>query len=245
MKRYLSMLAALAILTGALAGCNGTQQAETLNFKYDFSQGDNGWSHGVSDYTPGMDIGFEAGLRPLPDELEETGQGYYLESMNASDDLFMYLKKGLGTGEGVVPGTEYRVYYRIVFASDAPTGAVGIGGAPGEAVYLKAGAAGQEPKTVLDTAGDYFTLNVDKDMGNSGSGEAASIVGDIANGIPAEEFDFANPTYVSIEREHEHEFTVTAGEDGELWLLVGTDSGFEGLTGIFYLEIEVTLEPAS
>jgi len=244
MVRYLSLLAALGILIGGLAGCNSAQQAETLNFKYDFSQGENGWQHGVADYTPGMDIGFEAGLRPLPDELDKTGQGYYLEGMNASDDLFMFLKKKLAAGDGIVPGIEYRVYYRIVFASNAPTGAVGIGGAPGEAVYLKAGAAGQEPEVVLDSASNYYVLSVDKDLGNSGSGEAASIVGDIANGIPAEEFDFANPTYVSIEKEHEHESTVTAGEDGNLWLLIGTDSGFEGLTGMYYLEIEVTLEPA-
>lgn len=245
MKRYLGVLATLVVLLAGISGCNSAQQAETLNFSYDFSQGDSGWEPGVADYTPGMDIGFEAGLRPLPDELEETGQGYYLEGMNASDDLFMFLKKGLTAGDGIVPGVEYRVYYRIVFASDAPTGAVGIGGAPGEAVYLKAGAAGQEPEVVLDAGSNYYTLNVDKDMGNSGSGAAASVAGNIANGIPAEEFDFANPTYVSIEREHEHTSTVAAGDEGEIWLLIGTDSGFEGLTGIYYLEIEVTLEPAS
>lgn len=52
-----------------------------------------------------------------------------------------------------------------------------------------------------------------------------------------------NPTYVSLKRQHEHEYTVTASPDGELWLLVGTDSGFEGLTGIYYQRIAVTLNP--
>ena len=78
-----------------------------------------------------------------------------------------------------------------------------------------------------------------RESGNSDSGEAASVIGNIANGLSAEE----NPRYVSLKRQHKHEYTVTASPDGELWLLVGTDSGFEGLTGIYYQSIAVTLNP--
>jgi len=74
-------------------------------------------------------------------------------------------------------------------------------------------------------------------------GTAASVVGNIANGLSADEIDMGNPPYVSLKRQHEHEYTVTASPDGELWLLVGTDSGFEGLTGIYYQRIAVTLNP--
>ena len=73
-------------------------------------------------------------------------------------------------------------------------------------------------------------------------GTAASVVGNIANGLSADEIDMGNPPYVSLKRQHEHEYTVTASPDGELWLLVGTDSGFEGLTGIYYQRIAVTLK---
>jgi len=86
-------------------------------------------------------------------------------------------------------------------------------------------------------------MNVDKGGGNSGEGDAATIVGTIENGLPAEEIDLGNPPYVTLERSHEHGYTVTASDDGKLWLLVGTDSGFEGLTGIYYQGISVTLEP--
>jgi hypothetical protein len=74
-------------------------------------------------------------------------------------------------------------------------------------------------------------------------GTAASVVGNIANGLSADKIDMGNPPYVSLKRQHEHEYTVTASPDGELWLLVGTDSGFEGLTGIYYQRIVVTLKP--
>jgi hypothetical protein len=86
-------------------------------------------------------------------------------------------------------------------------------------------------------------MNVDKGAGNSGNGTAASITGNIANGLSPEEIDMANPPYVSLVRQHEHPHTVTASPDGELWLLVGTDSGFMGLTGIYYQSIDVTLTP--
>ncbi len=133
------------------------------------------------------------------------------------------------------------MFFDIMFASNAPSGAVGVGGAPGESVFLKAGAEGMEPEPYLD-ATDYRTMNVDKGGGNSGEGDAATIVGTAENGLPAEKVDPGNPPYVMLERSHEHGYTVTASEDGELWLLVGTHSGFEGLTGIYYQGISVTLE---
>jgi hypothetical protein len=34
----------------------------------------------------------------------------------------------------------------------------------------------------------------------------------------------------------------TADPDGRLWLMVGTDSGYEGLTRLYYTGIRVTLE---
>jgi hypothetical protein len=133
--------------------------------------------------------------------------------------------------------------FTIGLASNAPSGAVGIGGAPGESVYLKAGASPVEPEVYLDSDTDYYLMNVDKGSGNSGNGEAASVTGHIANGLPAEEVDPQNPPYVSLTRRHEHHWTVNASPDGEIWLLVGTDSGFEGLTAIYYQSIAVTLIP--
>jgi hypothetical protein len=82
-------------------------------------------------------------------------------------------------------------------------------------------------------------MNVDKGSGNSGNGTAASVVGNIANGLSAEE----SPRYISLKRQHEHQYTVNASLNGELWLVVGTDSGFERLTGIYYQSIAVTLIP--
>lgn len=244
MRRRLLVAVALVLLTSLIIYAVLTAISSSLHLEFDFCHGAQGWEAGFAEYAPEMeDMQLGEGVRALPAELGIEGTGYYLQGMNHSDDLFIFLKRRLGTDDGVVPGQEYRIKFTIVFASNAPSGAVGIGGPPGEAVFLKAGASTVEPEVYLDPDTNYYLMNVDKGSGNSASGEAASVTGHIANGLSAEEVDLQNPPYVSLKRQHEHEYTVTAGPDGELWLLVGTDSGFEGLTGIYYQRIAVTLTP--
>jgi len=235
-----NLLVAAMVVVGVIIYVVVTGIFSSIGLEFDFRQGAQGWEAGFAEYSPQMQgMMLEGEIRPLPPELGINGTGYYVQAMNHSDDLFMFLKRRLGTDDGLVPGQEYRVILTIVFASNAPSGAVGIGGAPGEAVYLKAGACTVEPEVYLDSDTGYYVMNVDKGSGNSGSGTAASVAGNIANGLSAEE----NPRYILLERQHEHEYTVNAGPDGELWLLVGTDSGFEGLTAIYYQSIAVSLIP--
>jgi hypothetical protein len=239
-----NLLIATVIIVGLIVYGVLTTISSSVHIEFDFGQGVQGWETGFAEYAPEMeDMQLEAEIRPLPSELGINGTGYYLQGMNHSDDLFMFLKRRLGTDDGVVPDQEYRVMFTTILASNAPSGAVGIGGSPGESVYLKAGASPVEPEVYLDSDTGYYLMNVDKGSGNSGSGTAASVAGNIANDLSAEESDSRNQPYVSLERQHEHEYTVAASQDGELWLLVGTDSGFEGLTAIYYQSIAITLAP--
>ena len=245
MRRKLLIAVALVLAVGLVIYAVLAATSSPIHLEFDFCHGAQGWEAGFVEYAPEMEdmMQLEAGIRPLPSELESECTGYYLQGMNLPDDLFMFLKRRLGTDDGIVPGQKYRITYTMVFASNAPSGAAGIGGAPGESVFLKAGAAPVEPEVYLDSATDYYLMNVDKGPGNSGGGKAASLTGHIANGLSAGEFGTENSPYVSLVRQHRHKHTVTASPDGELWLLVGTDSGFEGLTGIYYQSIEVTLKP--
>jgi len=239
-----NLLIAVVIVVGLIIYGVLTTISGSVRIEFDFRQGAQGWEAGFAEYDMDMEgMTLEAEIRALPSELGVEGTGYYLQGMNRSDDLFMFLKRQLGTDDGVVPGQEYRVAFTIVFASNAPSGAVGIGGSPGDSVFLKAGASTVEPEVYLYSADNHYRMNVDKGLGNSGNGRAASVIGDMANGLSAEESDSRNSPYVSLERQHEHEYTVAASQDGELWLLVGTDSGFEGLTAIYYQSIAVTLIP--
>ncbi len=217
--------------------------AQVIEINYDFQRGNLGWTADFADYPPNIGTGYEldAGIRFMPRKLTRMPRrGFYLQGHNRSADLFMFLKRRLAVEEGIVAGRNYRIEYVITLASNAASGCVGIGGAPGESVYLKAGASSIEPLAVLQSNG-YLRMNVDK--GNQAqSGAAASVAGNIANGIPCEQ---ALPYYpfALIQRSHQHTTDVMANEGGELWLLVGTDSGFEGLTRLYYQSIRVKLIP--
>jgi hypothetical protein len=150
----------------------------------------------------------------------------------------MFMKRRLTSADGIVAGQRYQIRYTITFASNAQSGCGGIGGAPGESVVLKAGATSNEPLSILNSNG-YRRMNVN--IGNQiNGGSAASVVSNIANGQPC---DTRSRRYVTLQRTHQHTTEVTATSNGSLWLLVGTDSGFEGLTTLYYQRIEVQLIP--
>jgi hypothetical protein len=216
-------------------------QSSSIQSSFDFRNGAQGWQAGFADYPPAYNPNdfyqLKAEMRSLPPELGVSGTGFYIQGDNHSDDLFMFLKRRLGPADGVIAGQKYQLRFSITFASNTQSMCVGVGGAPGESVFLKAGGSPIEPLPV----GDAFGLKMNVDKGNqSQGGPAASSFGDVANGLPC------NPSsrpYVSIQRDNLHTFDVTANANGELWLLVGTDSGFEALTALYYQRIEVQLVP--
>jgi hypothetical protein len=105
------------------------------------------------------------------------------------------------------------------------------------------GATGTNPESV--NVGGVMTLNVDKGQQSQG-GTAASVTGDIANGIACD-VAMQNPTlpYASVTRTHAHTATVKADASGNLHVMVGTDSGFEGTTNIYFQQVKVSLTPVS
>ena len=190
-----------------------------LTYAFDFANGALGWEADFSDYsrlTTGLALA--ADVRLLPAEIGST-TAFYLAGMNRSDDLFMFLRRRLTTADGILPGRSYVATFRITLATNAGPGCVGIGGSPGESVYLKAGIAPEKPAPVVD--GDNVGLNVDK-SNQSQSGLHASVAGNVGADLPMSCGDDA--PFVTIRRPHTHPHAVAASPAGELWLLVGTDS---------------------
>ncbi len=238
---HLSVLFLALAVSAWIAPAWSQAPQEEIVLRYDFSKGSEGWLPGFSDYTLETgDLQLLAEIRPLPEEIDSTRKGYYLQGMNRSDDLFMFLKKPLGWMEGVRPNQTYNISIDIEFASNAPSGCFGIGGPPGEAVHLKAGITPFEPVAIL-ARGSEVSLSADKGQQGTG-GRDAGVVGNIANGRPCEE---AGSPYVFMHKLYHHPHLVTTDLRGVLWVLIGTDSGFEGLTGIYYYSILITLRPVS
>jgi hypothetical protein len=210
---------------------------------FDFNSGQHDWIGDFCDFTDGTEPERTVcRVDALPPSAPKglLGKGLQLAATNRSDDLFMFIKRRLSVAEGIRPDTDYQVSFVLDFLSDAPSGCAGIGGPPGEAVFLKAGASGQEPRVVK--VDGYYGLSVDKGEGNNSSGIAASDAGNIANGIPCCDAQKISPMpFGRLVRRHTHAHLVRSSANGDLWLLVGTDSGFEDRTTLFYLKIEVHL----
>jgi hypothetical protein len=207
-----------------------------LRLSFDLRSGDHGWRADYSDYTkpvaPGLDF-----------RAERDERGFLLSGKNVSDDLFMYLRRQLTAADGISGGTAYRLTYRFKVLSDGPSGCMGVGGAPGEGVTFKVGGSATEPLPV--ERDDEIVLSIDKGNQVTG-GRDASAAGDIANGIECDDAVGQDPMpFGQIVREHTHDHEVTAADDGTLWLVVGTDSGFEGTSNIVWQSIEVELEPVA
>jgi hypothetical protein len=224
------------------ARVNGTPlivKSGELVLTYDFNHGSKGWLAGFSDYTlRTSDLRMLAELRPLADEVSRTKSGFYIQSMNRSDDLFMFLKKHLSTDDGLEPYRDYRLSFDIRFSSNAPTGCFGVGGSPGDSVYLKAGASVDEPVTLLTSFGDIH-VSVDKGQQAVG-GREAGVAGTIANGAICEGTSWP---YVSVRRKYAHAQPLRTDVRGSLWLIMGTDSAYEGLTGLYVESITVRVNP--
>ena len=142
----------------------------------------------------------------------------------------MFMKRKISD---LSPNTDYTLVFEVELASNAPKGLAGIGGAPGESVFLKAGAASTEPKKVIED--NQYALNVDKGNQNT-PGEMAIVLGDIA--VSYDTQDYALITRNNTEKTP---FIARSNSKGEIWLLVGTDSGFEGTTTVYYTRINVVL----
>jgi hypothetical protein len=235
--RMLGAVTIAAALAGACDSAVSPQPQEQMSLSYDFNTGTHSFTAAFTDYEAGLDSIYEmeSGLRALPLPLDTTKQGYMLSSMNRSDDMFQYVRRQVG---GLVPDTEYAIRFRVDLATDAPHGCVGVGGAPGEAVVLKAGASAEEPKPVLQD-GDY-RLSVDKGE-QMEEGTAVLILGDIANSSD----DCHNPPY-EMKSFDSAPRTLRAKTDaaGRLWLFAGTESGFEARTRIYITRLRVDLEAA-
>lgn len=201
---------------------------------FDFSKSQSEWAVEFTDYPSGAEDSALYELRYAytnrPENLGVNKMSMMLSGSNHSDDLFMFMKRKISN---LAPNTDYAIVFEVELASNAPMGAVGIGGSPGESVFLKAGASGTEPRKVID--GNLFSLNIDK--GNqSTQGENSIVLGNIAVNYYTKEYALITRNNADV---NSSPLIAKSNSKGELWLIVGTDSGFEGTTTVYYTKINV------
>ncbi len=203
-----------------------------IEFDFTFETGTEGWTVDFADLPADFDQSIyelDSSHRALPPNL--AGSAIFVQGHNRSDDLFMYLKRQV---DGLEPLASYAMEATIDLATNVPLATFGIGGSPGESVYVKAGASTVEPRAELDDL-NYLRMNIDK-ANQSQSGTQMRVIGNVAHP------DVIDDEYRIKELASGPEFlSVSADGEGRAWLIVGTDSGFEGLTRLYYDRIAFTL----
>jgi hypothetical protein len=217
-------------------GADGAGRAEVKAYapeiRVNFNKTANDWVGGHSDYTSDTQpIDVVIKPRRLPGMFG--GYGLYTAGTNRSDDLFIYIKKKF---TGFAANRDYLLTFSVTFLTDAPTGCVGVGGAPGESVYLKAGAAPVEPLTAaVDTE---YRMNIDK--GNQArGGKNAVTLGDIAG----TNTDCNRPRFEWKTVANDAPLNARTDATGTLWVMFGIDSGFEDASEIYYRSATISVSP--
>lgn len=222
---------------------------ELIQHNFNFSLGSNGWKGEFSEYPVGEEAFYELswGWENLPSSInlvkeqsnnqgpgDAYAKGLFLAGNNHSDDLFMFAKKQI---TGLKPNTYYGLFFDVLLETNVPTEQMGVGGSPGEAVYIKVGGSTEEPKK-QDSNG-FYILNVDKGDQSIGS-DSAVILGDIAN----PDVDSSNPSYKPKTLYGRNPVRVKSDDKGRLWIFVGSDSGFESYTKYYIVEVNLRAEVA-
>jgi hypothetical protein len=222
-----------------ISGCDITDETDSpIVFEYNFHESEHSFEAFFTDYPVGDDENMEliADYSPLPQPLDTTEMAHFISAVNRSDDVKMLYRKQV---DGLASHTSYSASFEVHFATETPTGCAGIGGPPGEAVRVIAGADELKPERFIDEEDNYYRLNLQHHDDPSEWYEN-KIMGDIANSRECEEGWEFEMKEVTSGPQH---ITFTSDDDGRAWLWFGTRSGFEGQTNLFYTYFKAELTP--
>jgi hypothetical protein len=203
---------------------------------FSFAAPDASWTSSYADYSLGQEgsIGFATRYEELPAPLQ-TLRGLRHQSLNVSDDVFMYIHRAI---DGLRPATRYRLTLSVTLATDAPPGCPGAGGAPGEAVVVKTGLLAIPPANRI--VGGTMVRPAFDIGAQSQAGADSVVIGNIAKqASPCGPTDYETKTLAT----NAAGFEARSDANGRLWLFIGTDSGYEGHTALYYLHGLATLTP--
>jgi hypothetical protein len=207
--------ALVLVFAGALCSCGAPTSPSPTDVVFDFASGPQGWVAGFADYRAGDEA--------------------FMELDFGTDDLFMFIKRQVN---GLRPSTTYRATFVVEIATDVPRGCGGVGGSPGESVFLKAGASAIEPVAVADGTG-MLRMNIDTGV-QANPGAAAIVLGTIEGTVPCN----SGPRVWELKSLDggTNSVSVRSTAQGDVWVFTGTDSAFEATTSLYYTRFSARFE---
>jgi len=251
MKRTIWPLTLLSSAIIFVSGCNNNDKEQeeivlppeyitSVSFTLDQTNGE--WLSGFADYPVGNEDEWELTAQENSEFTLSSGDkasGYLLHSYNRSDDTKMYISRKI---EGLIPNTHYDVDIALDMATNVNDMCMGIGGAP-HSVTVKAGLSKSEPAVTVDEI-DHYRLTLD--MGNQ---VQSGLDGQALGHIGLSNLDDCDPgsTQYGIKsfENSDNTFEVTSDDNGELWLTLLTDSGFEGPSSLYFTQVDLTFNQSN
>lgn len=233
MKQNLILLSIVFVfIFGSCKDDNEEQNNPTVLLETDFNKGTDGWKAVYAAY-PEADADFYelvSGIKPLPAPLDQSKSSFLLSGNNHSDALQMFVVKQLS---GLAPKTNYSIETEVELASKYPDGSVGIGGSPGNSVYLVAKFA-----TMGYTLEKGKSSNIELTLKKVEATPESILnldLGDVS--IPSDQYVYQ---LISRKKTSTPE-VVQSDQQGKLWTVIGTWSGFEGISFLYYTRIKIIL----
>ena len=236
--KRLGQLTMAMLVSSILMACNDDEETSYIdNVSYDLSVSKGEWQLGFADYPLDEEEQWELVGEENSEFTLASGEikkGYYLHSYNRSDDTQMFITRKIS---GLMPNAHYLADFNVQLASNVNDQCAGIGGAP-HAVTVKASLSVIKPSTSLDYDNTYrLNLDVGQQVKGGIDGQAMGHIG-----LPnLADCDPISTVYGLKDYDNtEMPFEVTADDNGELWLTLLTDSGFEGPSSLYFTEANVT-----
>ena len=225
------------ILIFGLTSCekdNDNSENLKMNYTFDFhSTGTENWMSFFSDYPFGGENFYELTFQysNLPEPLDTNLKSLKISGNNHSDDLFSAIYRKF---DGLQSNTSYSVTFDIDFASNALANGVGVGGSPD--LSIGAGGINFIPTNIVDNL-NHYRPNFESKLQGDLSNEVFQILGTI--GVS----ENIQTPFILINRNNlVAPIGIKSNSDGEVWLMIATDSGFEATTTLYYKSIKISFE---
>ncbi|AWB66223.1 hypothetical protein C2869_07140 [Saccharobesus litoralis] len=234
-----SMFALFAFIA---IGCNNDDYtSNTTTYTHQFSVDSDVWTAGFADYPVGEEQNYELTSTPFSSFTyqahgeDQQSEGHLLSGVNYSDDLFMYIKAPL---DDLKANQAYAAIFYLKLAVNYGPNCTGIGGSPSDSVYIKAGIGIDEPVSEIEQGTpDMYRMNWD--IGSQANDGDNAVVLGTATGP---NLDCSGEKYQMITSNSlDKTLEFTTDENGQAWILLGIDSGFEGKTSLYLSKMALNL----
>ncbi|NOU20034.1 MAG: hypothetical protein HOO91_20950 [Bacteroidales bacterium] len=204
-----------------------------IEHTFTFNNGNENWVPFFSDYPVGKETSYELEFTNafLPAPLDRNIKALKISGINHSDDLLSAICHKF---DNLQPNIAYSIIFNIDIASNALIGGAGVGGDPNLSIGV--GGINYLPTNIIDNS-NYYRPNFISKLQSGLSNEVFQIIGNI--GVSS-----SYPTLFKIINRNNTDspISITTNALGEFWLMIAIDSGYEGITTLYFKSINIEID---